>query len=176
MLPFCHTELRALKPKPSHYPKKLNTLGDHIRSRRLNLDLLQSDVAGKIGVDTTTICNWESNASTPAIRNLPAIIQFLGYNPLPPAQTFVERLTSARRVLGVSQRNLALSLGVDPGTWQSWEAGQHKPIGRNVDLIEGFLRTCGGHAANSYSPPPPLQPRLQTEVVADKRGAKHTEP
>jgi hypothetical protein len=38
-LPFCHTELRASKPKPSHYPKQLNTLGDHIRTRRLDLRL-----------------------------------------------------------------------------------------------------------------------------------------
>ncbi len=29
-------------------------------------------------------------------------------------------------MLGLSQRRLALSLGVNPGTLQSWEAGQHK--------------------------------------------------
>ena len=101
-MPFCHAELRAAKPKPSCYPKKISTLGDHIRSRRLDLDLFQSDVAEQIGVDTTTICNWESNASIPAIRYIPAVRQFLGYDPFPPAQTLAERLVTARKGLGLS--------------------------------------------------------------------------
>src|ERR1035441_9352714 len=140
-LPFCHAELRAPKPKPSHYPQQPNTLGDHIRSRRLDLDLLQSDVAEQIGVDATTICNWESNASIPAIRHIPAILQFLGYDPFPPAQTLGERLATARKVMGLSQRKLALLLGVDSGTWQSWEAGEHKPTGGSVEKVEEFLRS-----------------------------------
>jgi hypothetical protein len=44
-LPFCHAELRTVKPKLECYPKEINTLGDHLRSRRLDLELLQSDVA-----------------------------------------------------------------------------------------------------------------------------------
>ena len=54
-MPLCHFELRALRPKPERYPKEISTLGDHIRNRRLDLDLLKSDVAEQIGVDTTTI-------------------------------------------------------------------------------------------------------------------------
>ncbi len=42
-LPFCHAELRASKPKSFRYPTRLNTLGDHIRSRRLDLGLFQSE-------------------------------------------------------------------------------------------------------------------------------------
>jgi len=64
-LPFCHAELRSPKRKPSHYPQRLNTLGDHIRGRRLDLDLFQSDVAEQIGVDPTTICNWENQRIPP---------------------------------------------------------------------------------------------------------------
>jgi DNA-binding XRE family transcriptional regulator len=83
-LPFCHAELRATKPKPCQYPKLLNTLGDHIRNRRLDLGLFQSKVAEQIGVDTTSIHNWEGNKSAPAIRHIPAILRFLGYNPFAP--------------------------------------------------------------------------------------------
>jgi len=142
-LPFCHAELRAPKPKPSHYPQQLNTLGDHIRSRRLDLDLFQSDVAEQIGVDTTTICNWEGNASIPAIRYIPAVLQFLGYDPFPPAHTLAERLVTARKGLGLSQQKLARSLGVDSGTLQSWEAGQRRPTARSVERVERFLETLG---------------------------------
>jgi transcriptional regulator with XRE-family HTH domain len=140
-LPFCHAELRAPKPKREYYPKEINTLGDYVRSRRLDLNLLQKQVAELIGVFASTICNWESNASLPAIRYIPAILDFLGYDPFPPAKTFVERLTTARKVLGISQRAMALSLGVDPATLQSWEAEQHHPTAKNLELIEQFLQT-----------------------------------
>jgi transcriptional regulator with XRE-family HTH domain len=136
-------ELRAPKPKRECYPKEINSLGDHIRGRRLDLNLLLKQVAGQIGVDATTIHNWESNASLPAIRYVPAILEFLGYDPFPPAQTLGERLVTARKALGLSQQKLALSLGVDPGTWQSWEAGQHRHMGRNVERVERFLETLG---------------------------------
>jgi transcriptional regulator with XRE-family HTH domain len=143
-LPFCHAELRAPKPKPSHYPQQLNTLGDHLRSRRLDLDLSQSNVAEQIGVDTTTICNWESNASLPAIRYLPAIIQFLGYDPQPAVDSFPDRLVTARRTLGLSQRKMAEKLGVDPGTLQGWEAGKHQPTGKSLGIVGRILQSREG--------------------------------
>ena len=139
-LPFCHAELRASKPKPPHYPREINTLGDHIRNRRLDLKLFQKQVADRIGVDETTITNWEGNASVPATRYMPAILQFLGHDPLPPAISIPERLATARRVLGLSQRKMAEKLGIDPATLQGWEVGQHKPTGKNLDLIARVLQ------------------------------------
>jgi DNA-binding transcriptional regulator YiaG len=143
-LPFCHAELRAQKPKRERYPKEINNLGSHIRSRRLDLELFQSDVAEQIGVDTTTICNWESNTPHPAIRYFPAIIAFLGYDPQPSVNSFPDRLATARRTLGLSQRKMAEKLGVDPGTLQSWEAGKHQPTGKSLDIIGRILRTREG--------------------------------
>jgi len=46
-LPFCHAELRTPKPQLEHYPKEINTLGDHIRTRRLDLKLLQRELRSK---------------------------------------------------------------------------------------------------------------------------------
>jgi DNA-binding transcriptional regulator YiaG len=151
-LPFCHAELRAAKPRPERYPKEINTLGDHIRIRRLDLELLQSDVAKQIGVDTATVCNWESNASTPAIRYLPAIIQFLGYDPQPSVDSLPDRLATARRTLGLSQRKMAEKLAVDPGTWQGWEAGRHQPTRTSLELIGRVLREPGMAAVSSELP------------------------
>jgi transcriptional regulator with XRE-family HTH domain len=136
---FCHAELRAQKPKPAQYPQEINTLGDHIRSHRFDLKLLQKQVADQIGVDEATITNWERNASSPAVRFIPAILQFLGYDPLPPAISFSECLATARRVLGLTQRKMAEKLGVDPGTVEDWEARRHKPTGRSWDLIGRVL-------------------------------------
>jgi DNA-binding transcriptional regulator YiaG len=132
-----------LRPEPAKYLKQLNTLGDHIRARRLNLNLLQMQVADQFGVHEQTITNWERNASSPEIRYIPTILTFLEYDPFPPAQSLSERLATVRKMLGLSQQSLALVLGVDPGTCQSWEAGQHEPTRKRVELIERFLSVCG---------------------------------
>ena len=138
-MPFCHAELRASKPKPDHYPKEINTLGDHIRKRRLDLKLLQKQVADQIGVDGTTITAWERNTTSPAVRFIPAIIQFLGYDPLPEGNSFSEHLATARRVQGLSLRKMAVELGIDPGTLLDWESGKHKLTKKSLDLVGRVL-------------------------------------
>lgn len=140
-MPFCHLELRAARRKPAKYPKQINSLGDHIRARRLDLKLLQKQVADQIGVHEMTITSWEGNATVPEVRYMPAIIQFLGYNPLPAASSLPERLVTARRELGLSQRKMAAKLGVDPATLMGWEAGRHQPTGKNLGVIARVLQS-----------------------------------
>jgi transcriptional regulator with XRE-family HTH domain len=141
-LPFCHAELRASKPKPEGYPNEINTLGDHIRTRRLDLKLLQKQVADQIGVHEQTITGWERNATVPEVRYIPAIIQFLGFNPLPEASSLPGHLATARRALGLSQRKMAGKLGVDPATLMGWEAGRHQPTRKSLGVIATVLLLC----------------------------------
>jgi len=138
-LPFCHLELRTARPKSERYPKEVNTLGDYIRARRTDLNLLQSQVAELVSVHLLTIINWEGNESILAVRYLPAIIRFLGYDPLPPVAEFPELLARTRRMLGLSQRKMAERIGVDPATIEDWGAGRHRPTGKSVDLIGKVL-------------------------------------
>ena len=140
-LPFCHWELRAARRKPTEYPKQIKSLGDHIRARRLDLKLLQKQVADQIGVHKMTITGWEGNATIPEVRYVPAIIQFLGYNPLPPASSLPERLATVRKALGLSQRKMAGRLGVDPATLMGWEEGRHQPTERSIELIGKVLQS-----------------------------------
>jgi transcriptional regulator with XRE-family HTH domain len=100
--------------------------------------LLQKQVAEQIGVNGATITNWERNTSTPVIRHLPAIIRFLGYDPTPPPSSLPERLTAARRKLGLTQREMARRLGVDPSTLLGWEAGDHRPTNSSLEMIGRF--------------------------------------
>jgi transcriptional regulator with XRE-family HTH domain len=51
--------------------------------RRLDLGLVQREVAKKIGVDDETICHWETGKTEPATRFLLAILRFLGVDPRP---------------------------------------------------------------------------------------------
>ena len=105
----------------------------------MDLKLLQKQVAEQIGVHEMTITGWEGNATMPEVRYMPAIIQFLGYNPLLAASSLSERLVTARRALGLSQRKMAAKLGVDPSTLMGWEAGRHQPTGKSLDLIRRVL-------------------------------------
>ena len=103
-------------------PVEPKTVGDHIRKRRLGLKVYQKDVAAQIGVDETSIHNWETNVSQPSLEYMPAIIDFVGYNPLPAAKTWAERLVRHRVSLGITQGDAARRIGVDQATQAKWNA------------------------------------------------------
>lgn len=78
-------------PKPrSGYPLELKTVADHLRKRRLDLGLTRAAVAARIGVGAWSYGQWERGLSN-ELRYFPAIVEFLGYNPL------LNRGRSARR-------------------------------------------------------------------------------
>ncbi|MCE5311438.1 MAG: helix-turn-helix transcriptional regulator [Acidobacteriales bacterium] len=74
----------------------------------------------------SSIWNWENNATTPAFRHWPAIIGFLGHDPLPEPRTPAGQLVQARKIQGVSQKEMAKRLGVDPSTLARRERGERK--------------------------------------------------
>ena len=108
------------------------TLGDHLRRRRMDLGLRQWDVAKRIGVDTSTVTNWELGRTEPEGQSIPGILDFLGTDPRPLGEGFPERLRRAREALGLTQRQLATRLGVDPSTVWSWERGRSARPPRNL--------------------------------------------
>ena len=138
----CHVTLSAKKPLSGAYPVSLTTLGDHIRKRRLDLNLLQKDVAIMLVVDTTTINNWERNRCQPRLYLFPRIAKFLGYSPFPTeAKTTIGEAIRAYRLMhGLSQKKMAKSLGIDPTTLTRWEKGKGRPGNklhkRLVEMLE----------------------------------------
>ena len=90
----------------SGYPSKLNTLGDHVRTRRLERGLFQSDVTQIVGVCTNTATNWEKNRSSPELGAIPRVLKFLGYDPRQTDESIGGQLVCARLALGPSQREL----------------------------------------------------------------------
>jgi transcriptional regulator with XRE-family HTH domain len=137
-LPFCHRTLEAPTPKPG-YPKHLKRLGDHVRARRVDLGLQQKAAANQIGVAYDTLRNWESGRTEPEVRFLPALIQFLGYDPFPVPNTRGKAIRRRRLVLGMSQERLADLTAVDEGTIARLEADS-PPVGsRSCRAVCGFL-------------------------------------
>jgi transcriptional regulator with XRE-family HTH domain len=143
-LPFCHVTLSASRPPSPAYPRKLESLGDHLRKKRLDLGLLQKDVARMIGVKEETIYNWENNRSSPQLHYAPGIIEFLGYVPFSEEpKTLGERIVNHRRLHGITQEELAHRLGVDPSTLARWERNESQPLKRHVGRLTAFLCLYG---------------------------------
>jgi site-specific DNA recombinase len=141
-------ELERLVPQetflrsPIRIPVNPETVGDHIRLRRLKLKLIQKQVAQRLGAAQASIWTWEANESQPGVAYMPTIIQFLGYNPLPPATSLAERLVRGRTSLGLTQKESAKRIGVDPTTLARWERGEREPTGRFTARAERFLATA----------------------------------
>lgn len=143
-------------------PVNPDTVGDHIRLRRLKLKLMQKQVAEQLGVVQTTIHNWETNVSQPGFEHMPAIIEFVGYNPLPPATSLAERLIRARTSIGLTQKNSAKRIGVDPDTLARWECGEREPAGEVAARVMRFL----ARAEDTKSEPTPrLNPAVRVGRV-----------
>ena len=104
------------------------TLGDHLRNRRLDLGLLQGDVANMLGTTVLTICNWEVNRSSPQLRFIPAVNAFLGHDAYSTqGETLGERLAlaTARRTMVLVRRARHLHekrVLAGPGTTCPWHS------------------------------------------------------
>ena len=138
-LPFCRIDIKASKRKDCRYPSALVTIGDHICKRRLDLGLLQREAAEIIGVDKTTIVNWEKNHAQPAICHMGGVVRFLGYSPFRECDTMAQQLLSHRKTLGITQESFARLLGVDPTTLAKWERGEREPKGRYLARVRRSL-------------------------------------
>lgn len=123
-LPSIH--LVGKRPINPAIPRVLETLGDHIRRRRLDLGLTQAQVGLKLGADGSSINNWELNRTKPAIRFIPKIHDFLGYCPVKvnTTQSVSQKIKTWREAMGLSQRVLAQIMEVDESTLARWERGE----------------------------------------------------
>lgn len=125
------------------YPVHPRSVGEHLRKRRLDLGLYQSQVAKQLGVDETTIVNWEKGRTHPADRYFPRIVAFLGYVPFDVPQDPLGRLRYYKLVHGLSYEALGRELGMDASVVTGWLAGRHRPRAASLKRIEAFLCAKG---------------------------------
>lgn len=125
---------------PKIYDFEPQTLGEHVRKRRLFLKLSQPQLAKLLGVSTETILNWELDYKKPSINHIGKLIQFLGYDPeSPSSNSIADLLLAKRRELGWTQKVAARNLGVDPCTWSSWECGGTIMMRKHRRVVASFL-------------------------------------
>ena len=114
------------------------SVSGHLVKRRAALALDHGAAARRIGVCRGTYRGWERGRH-PSARFWPAIIDFLGHDPHPSPVTLGGRLAAARRVLGLSQQDLARRLGVTQGAVHRWEAGLKVSQPRCQAAVQAFL-------------------------------------
>ena len=133
---------RTSLPTAIRIPVNPVTIGDHLRLRRLKL---KADAeAGRHRAARRRPDQHSQLGKQPLAAEreaqMPAIIEFLGYNPLPPATTLAERLSPRSNVsLGLTQKESAKRIGVDPSTLARWERGDKGPTGDFVARVMRFL-------------------------------------
>ena len=109
------------------------------------LSITQEEAAEQLGVNAWTVHNWETGQTKPGIRFIQALVAFLGYDPEPiDEETLAGRLVAKRRLLGLSRREAARSLQIDPGTWAGWELGARIAREAHKRAVEGFLDSDTG--------------------------------
>jgi transcriptional regulator with XRE-family HTH domain len=121
-------------------------MGDHLRRRRLDLGLTQRTLARQLGVREETVRSWETGRANPLPRQFGRIVRFLGYDPEEEPGTLADRLRSQRRRLGLTQRELAVRLGVDEGTVVDLESRRRRVSRRVLAVATQFL---GRHSPSS---------------------------
>ena len=87
-LPFCERVVSIPRSRylPSHnrgipVPKQPTTIGGHLRKRRLQLQIHQSEAAVRLKVSTVTLSRWECDKVYPTWEHQPRLIEYLGYDP-----------------------------------------------------------------------------------------------
>jgi predicted transcriptional regulator len=118
----------------------LNTLGDHLQKRRLDLGLTWKAVGQLVGAGATNVAHLSKGYGEPALHWWPGILRFLGYDPRPEATTLGAALVRHRQGRGQSQRQLAAVLDVDPATLANWERGARQPTGRFLTRANEVLK------------------------------------
>jgi DNA-binding transcriptional regulator YiaG len=109
--------------KPKGYPKKLFTVGDHIKAKRLDKGLYLKELAKALKITTDTLINWELGRYEPPSYRYKMISDFLGYcfyNQ--PATTLPLKLKYIRCYLfGMKNISFAKHTGFDPSSIHNWE-------------------------------------------------------
>jgi transcriptional regulator with XRE-family HTH domain len=136
-LPFAPLQLKGLKLKETDFEPK--TLGQHVRRCRLTRGLTQNQAAHRLRVNAWTVLNWEKGKTEPPIESVPAILDFLGYDPTPEPRSLPEHMFANRRRMGWSIKAAARELGVDEETWGAWESGETIVFRKHRELVAQLL-------------------------------------
>ncbi len=146
VLPFCYFDLRVPAEALNSFilrkkglSDQPNTLGEHLRNRRLVLGLRQEDVAARLGTLREVYERWERDERQPVVSVWPLVLAFLGYYP-GPQESPADVTLMARRTLGLEQKKLAEKVGVIHQRLRRWECGSEQPSSEQISRLRALTR------------------------------------
>ncbi len=143
-MPFQKIRLKAVRP--FDYKENPDALGEHLKRRRIQLGQRQRDAAEAIQCGSWTWIGWEKHGVEPAVRFIPHIIDWLGYDPFPEGKIFAEQLTWRRKKAGLTRAAFAELLGLNYSTVEQWEHGVCRPNDDNLAKVSLVLKLSTGIA------------------------------
>lgn len=132
------TKVQIKQVFPKGYPVSPVSIGEHIRKKRIDCNLHQQDVAELFGVTESTLWNWE-HGTTPLVRYMPKIVEFLGYEPFSVPEGLVGRLWRFKRLSGFTFDQLGEAMNRDAEQLMDWMKGRRFPSKKNRNFLEQFL-------------------------------------
>jgi len=142
--------------------KQPQTIGEHLRKKRFDLGIRQSEVAQRLGVSDRTLSLWECDRVYPAWSQQPKVTAFLGYNPFtdpalgrpggnePPFVAFLvldapgnlgQQMMKRRLQMRKTRKEFAKELGVSTKTLWGWETNRCQPsatLRKRLGAVLGF--------------------------------------
>jgi len=143
--------------------KQPQTIGEHLRKKRFNAGMRQSEAAQRLRVSERTLSLWEHDQVYPTWPLQPSVIKFLGYDPFtrpelgrpkgnetkvvaflgPAAQdTLGAALWKKRMELKKNRKQCARELGVCVKTLRAWEMDHQMPGPQLKERIASFLASA----------------------------------
>ncbi len=93
-------------------------------------------------MDESIVTNREKSNTQPQLYLIPEVIEFLGYDPmLAETKTLAERLLRYRKTRGMSQKELAKQIGIDPTTLGRLEGKKGRCFSSILTKVIAFLGT-----------------------------------
>ncbi|GAB3909893.1 hypothetical protein GCM10028826_17530 [Mucilaginibacter boryungensis] len=140
LLPFYTYRKIAQKPHTTAYALNPQTLGEHIKKKRIENDELQKDVALVIGVSEDTITYWENDRTQPQVCYYPNIIAYLGNYPfVHDVDTIAGKIIKMRYCNGWTREYLAEMVGVNTSTITRWETTTCTISPKKLKVLKGII-------------------------------------
>ena len=139
-----------------------NSIGEHLKKKRFDLGIRQSEAAQQLGVSKRTLSLWETDVVYPTWPFQPRISAYLGHDPFTDpalgrpkgnessgvaflvsyAPTNIgQQLMKYRLNLRRNRKEFAEELGVSIKTLRGWETCQWQPCANHLELIAALLKT-----------------------------------
>lgn len=115
-MPFSQKQNTIGRPKPESHPKVLKTIGDHIRAWRIDNHLSQAEAAKILRVCEDSLVKWEMRVTVPTVRQMPGIINMIGYPVDLDTLNFWSRITYYRDMHGMTPKEFGIQIPADAST------------------------------------------------------------